>query len=351
MNEEDRFQPYFGDYDFLKEKPIEDDFQLLHVIPKNKNELIIPDKLYLKDYIKYPEENSYRDYYEEPLQNIIQLPRYNENIEKKQIYEPLLGKLSLNSIIKDPLTLVPKPSSFSIKTPSWLSQNSLQSSLGYYELGALQPEDLPELTLPILDLIEDTQPHIVIGCDRGGRLFGLAIHAAWGQTRDGQPFPTLDSKLHFARISKSEDADVLQDKVDQIVASAKQLGAQRGNELADDEQLRVLFVDDWVIGGGTMRLAQRLMKKHGAKTYFAVMCGEGADATGQANLHTNVSWHDRPEEIGVNYLSTLQEDEDGNVTQKQEVIAVRGKEAISNRKRIHTAAKALAKVRVLEKVA
>jgi hypoxanthine phosphoribosyltransferase len=113
----------------------------------------------------------------------------------------------------------------------------------------------------------------------------------------------------------------------------------------------VLFVDDWVIGGDTMRLAQRLMKKHGAETYFAVMCGEGADATGQANLQTNVSWHDRPEEIGVNYLSTLHEDKDGNVSQKQEVIAVRSKEAIDNRRRIQAAAKALPKIRVLEKVA
>jgi hypothetical protein len=100
-----------------------------------------------------------------------------------------------------------------------------------------------------------------------------------------------------------------------------------------------------------MRLAQRLMKKHNAQTYFAVMCGEGADATGKSDLHTHVSWHDRPEEIGVNYLSTLQQNCDGSVTQKQEVIAVRSIEAIRNRQRIQKAAKQLTPVRVLAEVA
>lgn len=230
----------------------------------------------------------------------------------------------LNSIIRDPTSLVPRPSSLSNTIPSWLRQSSFQSPLSYVELGVITPEDLPNLALPILEFIEDTQPHLVIGCDRGGRLFSLAIHAAWQRTRDGQSFPTIDGKIHFARVSKSEDEGVLQEKVDQIVASVKKEASQRGIELPDDEQLRVMFVDDWIIGGGTMRLAQRLVKKHGAKAYFAVMCGNGADATGQP---------------------------DGTVTQKQEVIAVRGKEAVSNRKRIQSAAKTLQKVVELEKVA
>ena len=112
----------------------------------------------------------------------------------------------------------------------------------------LQPEDLPEMALPVLEFMEGIEPHIVIGCDRGGRLFGLAMHAAWGQTREGKAFPTLDGKLHFARVSKLEDPDVLQEKIDQIVAISEQFGKQRGNEHAEGEQLKVLFIDDWVIG-------------------------------------------------------------------------------------------------------
>lgn len=266
----------------------------------------------------------------------------------------LLGQLATKNSIQKPHGTYSSLINISQLTARLFNGGSVRQQVGgYLDFGTIKPEDLPEMALPVLEFIEDVQPHIVIGCDRGGRLFGLAMHAAWQQTRDGQPFPTLDGKLHFARVSKSEDADVLQEEVDEIVETTKQFGKFRGNELADGEQLRVLFVDDWVIGGGTMRLAQRLMKKHNAQTYFAVMCGEGADATGKRGLHTNVSWHDRPEEIGVNYLSTVQQNPDGTITQKQKVVAVRSVEAISNRLRIQQAAGQLAPIpiRVLTEVA
>ena len=52
-----------------------------------------------------------------------------------------------------------------------------------------------------------------------------------------------------------------------------------------------------------------------------------------------------------NYLSDIQENPDGTVTQGQEVIAVRSVEAIRNRQRIHQTAKKLSCVRILEQVA
>jgi len=286
-----------------------------------------------------------------------------ENTEKPHIQEDLLGtnlaKFILKDIAKTPLNYGYQTNSKFPQLPlPPLSLPRIKRSLGLNsifdhdnDLNQTKPEDLPEMALPILEFMEEVQPHIVIGCDRGGRLFGLAMHAAWRQTRDGEPFPTLDGKLHFARISKSEDLSIMQDKVDQIIEMSKQLGTQRGNQLADGEQLRVLFIDDWVIGGGTMRLAQRLMEKHGAQTYFAVMCGEGADATGHEVMNSFVSWHDHPEEIGVNYLSSVQENPDGTIAQEQKAVAVRGLKAIKNRRQIHIAAKALSPVRELEKVA
>ncbi len=368
MEEEFRLEALLGDYDPFGEGRIKE-------LPKH--ELIIP---------RIPEDiNSYiiKDYgnpylikterYEEKLNpNIIQLPRENEiskeyysdlslisesKLLQYEIIKPkseLLGRssgqLAIQNFIQTPQS---KQNQYISPLPaSLLNGGNVQQPFGnYLDFGATKPEDLPEMALPVLEFMEDIQPHIVIGCDRGGRLFGLAMHAAWKHTRDGQPFPTLDGKLHFARVSKSEDPDVLQEKVDEIVEASKRFGKQRGNEVADDEQLRVLFVDDWVIGGGTMRLAQRLMKKHNAQTYFAVMCGEGADATGKRDLKTHFSWHDRPEEIGVNYLSTLEANPDGTVTQKQEVIAVRGVEAIRNRQRIQQAAGQLEPVRLLTEVA
>lgn len=366
MHEEEPFRLTPVDFDLPEIGSLGDRLESKFILPRHQPEELNTNPIYMKDYSKdeyiKPLEYDLSKYMTSPKMrlgskedefslNIIKLDRQHENLEKNDIYAPLMGKLSLNSIINDPATLVSKPNSLSNTMPSWLRQSSLQSPISYVELGTITPEDLPNLALPILEFIEDTQPHIIIGCDRGGRLFSIAIHAAWQNTRDGQPFPTVDGKIHFARVSKSEDEGVLQEKVDHIVANAKKQASQKGIELPDDEQLRVMFVDDWVIGSGTMRLAQRLVKKHGAKTYFAVMCGNKADATGQPDLHTNVSWHDRPEEIGVNYLSSLYELTDGTVNQRQEVIAVRGEEAIRNRKRIQSAAKSLQKVVELEKVA
>jgi hypothetical protein len=258
---------------------------------------------------------------------------------QKDVISGILGNQHFGSVVQTP------PANTGLWLQSFGNVNDL------VDLDKTKPEELPEMALPILEFIDEVQPHIVIGCDRGGRLFSLAMHAAWRETRAGQPFPTLDGKLHFARISKSEDPDVLQEKIDQIVGASKLFGEQRGNVVDEDEQLRVLFVDDWVIGGGTKRLTERLMKKYGAQTYFAVLCGDGADVAGRSKLKTRVSWHDRPEEIGVNYLSSIKANSDGSFTQKQEVVAVRGLEAVANRRKIQEAARQLDLVRVLTEVA
>jgi len=356
MDVEPLAKPDFGGYELLRKEFLEN--------IADKSKLIIhqtledPDKLLsIPDYpekelplnvIRLPQKSSiYKDFKKPRLMEELRYDRGHVKSKSPNQFMP-----TIQNFRQTPPSKWHDPDSKPLPLPPWpLNSSNLRPSVGYIDFDKTKPEDLPEMALPILEFMEDVQPHIVIGCDRGGRLFGLAVHAAWQQTREGKPFPTLDGKLHFARVSKSEDSDILQEKIDRIVASSKQFGKQRGNEVTEGEQLRVLFIDDWVLGGGTMRLAQRMMDKHGAQTYFAVMCGDGADATGQANLHTNVSWHDRPEEIGVNYLSTIQENPDGTVSQQQEVIAVHSSEAIRNRRRIQRAAKALQRVRILEKVA
>jgi adenine/guanine phosphoribosyltransferase-like PRPP-binding protein len=367
MHPKAKFEPIFGDYNFLKERLAKYEPLPQLIIPQSE-ELDL-NQYIIKNHYDDPLDTKRLGGYEEKLsQNIIHFPKQSTKLYEKETSHlseflnleaniiktksELLGK-SLSSIAIQSLTETPRnKQNIPLNLPSsLLNVGIMQQPFNDFDFGATKPEDLPKMALPILEFMEDVRPHVVIGCDRGGRLFGLAIHAAWRQTRDGQPFPTFDGKLHFARVSKSEDPDVLQEKIDQIIAISKRQSTQRGNELADDEQLRVLFVDDWVIGGGTMRLAQHLMKKHGAQTYFATMCGQGGDVTGQPILNTHVSWHDRPEEIGVNYLSTLQKNPDGSISQRQEAKAVRGLEAASNRQRIQQAAKSLRRVRILEQVA
>lgn len=281
--------------------------------------------------------------------NESKLNKYENSISRKHALAKKISPAAVNRILNGP----PPNQNWSSMLQPVVPSNipNLGVNTGARRLGATRPEDLPEFALPILEFMETVQPHIVVGCDRGGRLFGLAIHAAWRETRQGKPFPTLDGKLHFARISKSEEQTVLQEKIDEIVEASKLLGSQRGVEIPSGERLRVLFIDDWVIGGGTKLLAQNLMKQHDAETFFAVMSGGGADASGGINLNTHVSWHDKPEEIGVNYLSTVEKNTNGSVTQKLEVVAVRGLEAIRNRQMIQRAAKRLAVQRELAKTA
>lgn len=139
--------------------------------------------------------------------------------------------------------------------------------------------------------------------------------------------------------------------MDQIIESSRIQGSHRGNRLEEGERLRVLFIDDWVIGGGTKRLASGLVQKHNADSYFAVMCGTNADATGNEQLHTTVSWHDRPEEIGVNYLSSVEEDADGDQIHRQVAVPVKDEKATRNRQAIQKAAKALLSEKILAEVA
>jgi adenine/guanine phosphoribosyltransferase-like PRPP-binding protein len=295
-------------------------------------------------------ESLYKDYISQINQEI---SRPENQINSLIIKD--LGKFALGSLTQTlpsgktipPIAPLGNPNGFgAIPRPSSFSSPS------FYKLGRLKPEELPEIALPIIDFIEATQPHLVIGCDRGGRMMSIAVHSAWQQTKDGERFPTVDGKIHFARVSKSVDETILQDDIDRIVEAAMKEAKVKGNELGEDEQMRVLFIDDWVVGGGTKKLAQRLMKKHGAKTYFAVMSGDGADVSGDPDRGSgSVSWHDNPEHIGINYLSSVVRNSDGSTTEKQVVVPVRTEEAASNRKAILKAAKSLGKSRDSEKVA
>lgn len=266
----------------------------------------------------------------------VEIPTIHTNLLK------IVAPTNFSSVVvkQDPLLAAVQPGFNPNKNR--ITRGIAFNTVSIYRNGAsTKPECLPEMALPVLDFIQTVQPHIVIGCDRGGRLFGVAMHAAWRTTRGSAPFPTLDGKIHFARISKSEDEAVLQEKIDTIITASIKTAAQRGTLPPETEQLRIMFVDDWVVGGGTKRLAERLVRKHGAQSYFVVMSGGGADATGEPQQNTYVSWHDDPEEIGVNYVSTVGYGTEGTLETTLQAVPVRSKRALQNRARIFTAARAL----------
>ncbi len=174
----------------------------------------------------------------------------------------------------------------------------LQNYLADHALGLFRPYDLPRLILPILDHIEQQKPDIVIACDRGARLAGLAIFSAWRQTRTSR-FPTLDNKLHFARLSAAEDMELGQQRIDRIIDSSLQ-----STQSAKDEQLHVLFVDDWVVRGNTKEYAQMLLEKHGASSEFVTLCGKRSDLSVTPHVPVWIGsvltmWRNNPDQLGV----------------------------------------------------
>src|SRR5690606_814517 len=83
--------------------------------------------------------------------------------------------------------------------------------------GDLTPADLAKMAVPVAGFIKETQPDVVVGCDRGGRLYSLAVYSLWGERNPKKRFPTLDGKLHFARLSTSVDDEAIDRSVARIV--------------------------------------------------------------------------------------------------------------------------------------
>lgn len=188
------------------------------------------------------------------------------------------------------------------------------------ELAVLEPEspmryDSPQnmnymaaYAIPVVNYLRDEQPHIVIGCDRGGRLFSLAIKAMWGELMGNHPFPTLDSSINFARISAKEGSkseahkERMRRRVHDIVT------ANRGEY---NEQLRVLFVDDFIGKGRVKALATELVADLDVTPSFAVMWRSKAELT-SADVYGNEgnlpkmgeSGLDRPIDLGFDYTET-----------------------------------------------
>lgn len=172
--------------------------------------------------------------------------------------------------------------------------------------GVLTIEDLAKMTVPVVGFIDKVQPDLVIGCDRGARIYGDAVHSMWGDLKgDQQRFPTMDNKLDFARLSTSLGETITSQALAHIIARNLEAAKRKGHPFTK-EQLRLMFIDDWISSGATRRhiLAslQALDFELGKNidVTFAVMCGSGGDATGSKN-RKSAFWHDNPEIIGVDY--------------------------------------------------
>ncbi len=161
--------------------------------------------------------------------------------------------------------------------------------------------ELAAMTLPVVDYIGAQNPDIVIGCDRGARIYSFAVYSMW-QRRQRERFPTLNGDINYARLSTSLAPDVVTTVLHQVIKNALQEG-ERQNHPATNPP-KIMFIDDWISSGATRRHILGAIKEMGildkVDIRFVVMCGEGADATG-ATKRVHIPWHDDPNVIGVNY--------------------------------------------------
>lgn len=204
--------------------------------------------------------------------------------------------------------------------------------------GDMTTADLAEMAVPVASFVKQTQPDVVVGCDRGGRLYSLVVYSLWGERNPKKRFPTLDGKLHFARLSTSVGDDAIDRSVTRIVNQSTKQAKLTGKPV-NGERPRILFIDDWIVSGATREhifaSLERLGLKDDVEVNFAVMCGGKADASG-GKSDKDVPWHDDPSVIGVDYAK-----------KSAEPFPVRTKAARKVRQAIHAETKAVAsKLRV-----
>ncbi|OGM60261.1 hypothetical protein A2892_04800 [Candidatus Woesebacteria bacterium RIFCSPLOWO2_01_FULL_39_10b] len=168
--------------------------------------------------------------------------------------------------------------------------------------GTITIKDLPVMAVPVVGFIDRTQPDVVVGCDRGARIYALAVHSMWGKVQE-QRFPTLDGKMHFARLSTSLGLDVTSEALARIMEASTAEVNRQGKRI-NGKRPRIMFIDDLIASGATREQIMKSLREIGvlpkADISFAVMCGSGADVTGSGR-RVSIPWHDNPDVIGVNY--------------------------------------------------
>lgn len=170
--------------------------------------------------------------------------------------------------------------------------------------GLITIEDLPVMAVPVVRFIDKVQPDVVIGCDRGARLYALAVHSMWDKLKgDEQRFPTLDRTIHFARLSTSLGLDVTSKALAQILEKSVQEAKRQGKGI-NRKRPKIMFIDDLIASGATREQIIESLKEIGVlpevDVSYAVMCGSGADVTGNGR-RVSIPWLDNADVIGVNY--------------------------------------------------
>lgn len=196
--------------------------------------------------------------------------------------------------------------------------------------GVASWSDVAEMAIPVVGFIEEKQPDIIIGCDRGARFYGLAVYRMWRKLQNGQRFPTLDFSTRFTRLSTSLEREITTEALRRIIANSFREAEIKGTHM-HTPKLRILFIDDIIASGRTrthifQSLDQALKDNFHSDlsaidVNFAIMCGQRADVTGKDRV-VGWSWNDKPNVIGIDYKK------DGTPIVKMKRKAIEGRRAL-----------------------
>lgn len=164
----------------------------------------------------------------------------------------------------------------------------------------LEIEDLPHLAEPIVGFIDENRPDIVVGCDRGARLFSLAVHTMWHELHPDERFPTFDGSIHFTKASSNYSGRL--HLKNYLAALFETFDKKTKSEVPEPH---VLFLDDWIDKGRLKRTLQKGVEKTrpNSTVSFGTMIGVKGDVIGESvpNKLYEKPLHDDSEQIGVYY--------------------------------------------------
>ncbi|HEU4966646.1 MAG TPA: phosphoribosyltransferase [Candidatus Saccharimonadales bacterium] len=184
------------------------------------------------------------------------------------------------------------------------------------KFGDMPIQEMPRLASPIVEMIREEMPEVVMVADRGGRLLGNAVWGVWHQRYPGVRFPTIDHRMHFGRNSSDPDSKDTELALMHILYRSGAMAEMAGREVEKDKRpLKVLLIDDWVGAGRTARRTREVLERAGnlsgrLRLLMGTMYGTRLDDTvdrhvlGTESAYYDFPWTDNPNAFGVDYPTT-----------------------------------------------
>lgn len=135
-------------------------------------------------------------------------------------------------------------------------------------------------------------------------MYSLAVRSMHDELHGIGEFPTLDGRLHFARLSTSLPVTTTAQSLENILVTSEK-EAERRRKDTNGDRMKLMFIDDWIVSGATRKQILQSLYHVGPNnfdTVFAVMCGFGADVTGTPRRGTT-PWDNNPQMLGIDYTA------------------------------------------------